>query len=71
MKIIYEPISFTKEEMIENYKEFIQQPEHYTNEEITLWKSFIEELEVLSTDEEFSNWIESKRGWRDKLDNSK
>lgn len=69
--VIYEPISFTKEEMIETYKEFVQQPEQHTKEEISLWKTFIEELELISSDKEFHNWIENKRGWRNTLDNSK
>jgi hypothetical protein len=71
MKTIYESVSFTKEEMIETYKEFINQPEQHTTEEINLWKTFVKELEVISTDEEFSNWIESKKGWRNSLEISK
>lgn len=70
MKVSYESVSFTKEEMIETYKEFVQQPEHYTKEEISLWRTFIEELELISTDEEFHNWVESKSGWRNKLENN-
>lgn len=67
MKTTYEPISITKEEMIEGYKEFISQPELFTTNEINLWKTFVEELELISTDEEFSTWIESKVGWRENI----
>jgi hypothetical protein len=67
MKTTYEPISITKEEMIEGYKEFINQPELFTTNEINLWKTFVEELELISTDEEFSTWIESKKGWRENI----
>lgn len=66
-KVIYEFISFTKEEMIEGYKEFVQQPKYFTKEQISLWKTFIEELEIISSEEEFSNWIESKKGWSENI----